>query len=235
MLSIRLSLLLEVVMCDVDDQARKVQSCLDVIRDSIADVASKLLARNCLLQILQPFVFGFVRKIASVEAARTLDLDVVANQSLLDFSDDYLRFDACTLSSKLQAQRLMAMIVRNNLLNLIRDSQTQSKSPERGFISLSELKSDDETRLVSGERTPDEYCIANNLDATSLKLVEAKLETGEPVESKLLSSGGTVARFELTCSKEQASQWKQSTKNLEILVECDGNQYPIKTKCHFQW
>jgi hypothetical protein len=43
------------------------------------------------------------------------------------------------------------------------------------------------------------------------------------------------ARLEITCSKEDVIELRNSTKNLEVLVECDGKQYLLHSKCRFQW
>lgn len=77
--------------------------------------------------------------------------------------------------------------------------------------------------------------VANTLDASALKVISAKLDTGDLIDSRLLSSGNTVARLELTCSKEQASKWKNSTRELEIIVECEGKRFALNARCHFQW
>ncbi|MCU0714126.1 MAG: DUF1573 domain-containing protein, partial [Pirellula sp.] len=64
--------------------------------------------------------------------------------------------------------------------------------------------------------------VGSDLDASTMKLISVKLESGEVLDASLLKSSSKVARLELTCSKEKASNWTGGAKNLEITVECNG-------------
>ena len=97
--------------------------------------------------------------------------------------------------------------------------------PETLYFSSTDLENIQAIGLVR---------VANNLDGSSLKLISAKLETGEELKTSIVVSNRS-ARLEITCSKEDATKLKDSTKNLEVLVECEGKQYLIHSKCRFQW
>jgi hypothetical protein len=77
--------------------------------------------------------------------------------------------------------------------------------------------------------------VAAELDASKMKLISVKLESGESLDAILSKSSSKVTRLELSCSKEKASEWMKTTKNVEIVVECGGEQFPINARCHFQW
>jgi hypothetical protein len=97
--------------------------------------------------------------------------------------------------------------------------------PETLYFSSTDLENIQAIGLVR---------VANDLDGSSLKLISAKLETGEELTASI-AVGNRSARLEFTCSKENAIKLKNSTKNLEVLVECEGKQYLIHSKCRFQW
>ena len=77
--------------------------------------------------------------------------------------------------------------------------------------------------------------VGEELDASKMKLISVKLESGEELEAKLTSNSNRAAKLVLQCSKESAATWKKATKNIEILVECGGERFPINARCHFQW
>ena len=58
---------------------------------------------------------------------------------------------------------------------------------------------------------------------------------GGVVDGVLTASSSKVSRLELTCTKERASQWKQTVKDIEVLLECEGERYPVLIKGRFQW
>ena len=97
--------------------------------------------------------------------------------------------------------------------------------PETLYFSSTDIESIQAIGLVR---------VANNLDGSSLKLISAKLETGEELKTSIVVSNRS-ARLEITCSKEDVIELRNSTKNLEVLVECDGKQYLLHSKCRFQW
>jgi hypothetical protein len=77
--------------------------------------------------------------------------------------------------------------------------------------------------------------VGEGLDASKMKLISVKLESGEEIDAKLTSNSNRAAKLEIECSKEEAAPWKKTTKNIEILVECGGERFPINARCHFQW
>lgn len=75
--------------------------------------------------------------------------------------------------------------------------------------------------------------VGEGLDASKMKLISVKLESGDEIDAKLTTSSRKVAKLDLVCSKEKASNWTRGTKNLDIIVESGGKKYPIKTRCSF--
>jgi hypothetical protein len=108
----------------------------------------------------------------------------------------------------------------------IRKKLPVSLIPESLFFSSTDLENIQAIGLIR---------IAKNLDASSLKVISAKMDNGEELDFTLSVAGSLTARIEFTCSKERASKWKKSTRIIEVLLECDGKQYPVSTRCHFQW
>lgn len=77
--------------------------------------------------------------------------------------------------------------------------------------------------------------VGEGLDASKMTLISVKLESGEEIDATLTSNSNRAAKLELQCSKESAAPWKKATKNIEILIECGGERFPINARCHFQW
>lgn len=109
---------------------------------------------------------------------------------------------------------------------VVRKKQPVSLIPETLYFSSTDLENIQAFGLIR---------LSGDLDASSLKLVSAKLDSGEVLESVLKVSGNKTARLDITCSKEEASKWKKSTRELKIVLECDGRQIPVNSRCHFQW
>ena len=109
---------------------------------------------------------------------------------------------------------------------VVRKKQPVSLIPETLYFSSTDLENIQAFGLIR---------LSGDLDASSLKLVSTKLDSGEVLESVLKVSGNKTARLDITCSKEEASKWKKSTRELKIVLECDGRQIPVNSRCHFQW
>jgi hypothetical protein len=97
--------------------------------------------------------------------------------------------------------------------------------PETLFFSSSDLENVQAFGFIR---------VGAELDASTMKLISVKLESGESLDASLLTSSSKVARLELVCSKEKVSNWAKGVKNVEILVECGGKQFPIIARCSFQ-
>jgi hypothetical protein len=108
----------------------------------------------------------------------------------------------------------------------IKKKQPVAIVPETLFFSSTDLENVQAFAIVRTD---------NHLNAKELKLISVNLIDGGVVDGVLTASSSKVARLELTCTKERASQWKQSVKEIEVLLECDGERYPVLIKGQFQW
>ena len=108
----------------------------------------------------------------------------------------------------------------------IKKKQPVSIVPETLFFSSTDLENVQAFAIVRTD---------NHLNAKELKLISVNLIDGGVVDGVLTTSSSKVARLELTCTKERASQWKQSLKEIEVLLECKGERYPVLIKGRFQW
>jgi hypothetical protein len=98
-------------------------------------------------------------------------------------------------------------------------------SPETLFFSSTDL---DNLHAFGLLRT------SEKLEASALSLLSAKLDSGEIIETKLVKSGNSVSRIELSCTKVQAAQWKGIPKIVRIKLRCDEKEYSVDARCFFQ-
>lgn len=98
-------------------------------------------------------------------------------------------------------------------------------SPETLFFSSTDL---DNLHAFGLIRTTDK------IDSSALSILSAKLDSGEDIETKLVKSGNSVSRIELSCTKERAVEWKGTPKIVKIKLRCEEKEYSIDARCFFQ-
>jgi len=108
----------------------------------------------------------------------------------------------------------------------IKKKQPVAIVPETLFFSSTDLENVQAFAIVRTD---------NGLNAKELRLVSVNLIDGGVVDGVLTASSSKVSRLELTCTKERASQWKQTVKDIEVLLECEGERYSVLIKGRFQW
>lgn len=99
-------------------------------------------ALNSLLTLYLSIANNIVRKMVSWDAANSMDLEQVATDSLFDFYTRYLRTLPCKIKSHSDAKSILILIVRNHLLNHVRDIHRKKRTPKRGMNRLYDYELD---------------------------------------------------------------------------------------------
>ena len=173
---------------------------------------TRLEAVNSLLKMYSPIAYKLVLSMASSRALESVDLELVANNSLFDFYFRYFSIAPCKLNSHADAKTILMVIVRNRLLNSVREINRLKRTPKHGMEEGSGLGLN-------------QFASRRSSASEEYEVVELQEILGIQLNNTLLNE-----TFEKLCLGHDASQIADQVGCSRRTVERRINQIRIRLK-----